>query len=354
MIVSSESYRCRCRVPGFSLVELLVVIAIIAILMALLLPAVLGTKSAAKKSLCAKNLHELGIAYHAAEAKGRKVAAHNWISLLPKFAEDNESMLNCPEDGSGGYSYGMNSAADQFTQDKSHKILMLDYRLTSVDVTGADGPDEWDGNYGARHNGTMNVLYADGHVQSHDPYDIDPVSDYIRQRMWLPRSGKRSRYEHGLLAVWNNGTGAYGPPWQAMSLHPDAKYPWGSGNAVEAAADGIAILEVKPDGIGNRHTVMLHGWITADYADTYNFYVQFDDGTTITIDGTTVFQRNGHVWSNRRVPCDASVKLNKDECVEIFIINENFGGTSELRLWWESPSTSLQDVPTENFRRLVE
>ena len=348
------SFRPRSRrAAGFSLVELLVVIAIIAILMALLLPAVLGSKSAANRSLCASNLRQLGIAYGAANAKNHKVTAANWTSVLPQFAEDDTSILHCPEVELGSFSYGMNSMASQFTDGYSHKILMLDYESTRVDATDLTDPDEWDSNSAdaARHGGTMNVLYADGHVASRVPYDIDPVSDYIRRRMWLAK--RYSDYGRsdcgdidGLRAHWNNGVRAYGPPWQATSLHPDAKYPWGSGDGVEA---NPRVATVKLPGIGTLHTVNLQGWIRADHSETYNFYVQYDDATTIIIGGQTIFQRNGHVWSNRMVPCNAPVTLNKNECVEIIVINENYGGPTSFRLWWKSPSTPMQDVSGENL-----
>ena len=117
------------RHNGFTLIELLVVVAIIALLVAILIPALEGARELAQRAVCASNIKQYGYALgmYANDNEGSLVCLPspwdlNWEKQLKVYlsnvvlktgmdSADWEHTWRCPaanKDDSPEYSYGMN------------------------------------------------------------------------------------------------------------------------------------------------------------------------------------------------------------------------------------------------------
>ena len=88
---------------GFTLIELLVVISIVALLIALLLPAIKGARNRARATMCQSNLHQWTIAFagYITDNDGRLEASSEdmtsfWPHTMFDYVNGDRKLLLCP------------------------------------------------------------------------------------------------------------------------------------------------------------------------------------------------------------------------------------------------------------------
>src|SRR5688572_18349252 len=95
MMILRSSRSIRPPRSGFTLVEILVVVAIISILIALMLPAIQAARESARKTKCANNLKQIGL------------AIHNYMDVKKSFPPGYVTkVLPNLDDGGPGWSWG--------------------------------------------------------------------------------------------------------------------------------------------------------------------------------------------------------------------------------------------------------
>ncbi|MCC6492911.1 MAG: DUF1559 domain-containing protein [Pirellulales bacterium] len=121
MVRPHSSCFARPRTRGFTLVELLVVIAIIGVLVALLLPAIQAAREAARRSQCANNMKQVGLAMLNYESGNKHLPpgclmfeGSAWsMYLLPFIEETNaKNLTTLGENNKGNFQWGYPGSYD--------------------------------------------------------------------------------------------------------------------------------------------------------------------------------------------------------------------------------------------------
>jgi prepilin-type processing-associated H-X9-DG protein/prepilin-type N-terminal cleavage/methylation domain-containing protein len=349
---------------GFSLVELLIVVGIIAILVALMLPAVHVARASARGMECKHNLRQIGMALHQHVSRtGEPPAAADFREALLPNVERQDAVFICPELGilQASYpvsesteSYGCNACVKRMQRDVN-KIVMTD---ASDEILLFEGANKaaWDNAIRPRHAGAVNVLYFDGSVNARMPASIDAydsADDFqIRKLLWKPQLPCDDAEQ---AAAGGGGCGLLG---QYISLNGtsvdrlDATLHLPFGGSYFNGTPYNSPVPGATAGSPNLGSATWKGRIRASSSGQHVFYLSADNEASLYINGSLAVYRTAGGEAVRQYAPSGPIDMAANQWVSFELRWKEYhgGSPSHVSVLWSPQGGSPNEIPCDRLR----
>lgn len=165
---------------GFTLIELSFVISIIAILAAILFPVFARARESARRSCCASNLSQIGVALnmYAQNYDGHYPSKNNEFAPVYRYAQ-NTDVFYCPSDSAEHY-WEVKEVPDRSPASLAGSKSVARRTYSSYVYRGGLSNDDradiiMAGESKAWHGDVVNVLYLGGYVRGAAAFTYEPV-----------------------------------------------------------------------------------------------------------------------------------------------------------------------------------